>query len=248
MQLRTMDAGFLNSVANHPEVRLWLGGVGPLDLTDVLADANNYAFQNESGGLVYEKIDAGLYEVHSLFLPEGRGASAFNLMDESLRYMFVQTECQEIVTKVPDDNSAALGAARAKGFATSFRLETGWTTPEGLRVGMAIMRLPLSKWIGKDDLVEAKGRWFHERLEELTNNAIPVHYDEAAHNRAVGASIMMAQAGNVLKAIGSYNVWAHIAQYPLIKPLSLIPLIIDMDQAVIEFKGNDMEILKCQLG
>ncbi len=248
MQLRTMNAGFLNTIANHPEVRPWLGGVGPLDLTDVLADANNYAFQSEFGGLICEKLDTGLYEIHSLFLPEGKGAAAFKVMDETLRYMFVHTECQEIVTKVPDDNIAALGAARAKGFATSFRLETGWTTPEGLRTGMAIMRLPLSKWIGKDDLVEAKGVWFHERLEELTKNAIPVHYDEAAHNRAVGASIMMAQAGNILKAIGSYNVWARIAQYPLIKPLSLVPLIIDMDQAIIEFKGNDMEILKCQLG
>src|ERR1044072_4179808 len=121
-----------------------------------------------------------------MFLPEGRGASAHRAIEESLRYMFTKTDCMEIVTKCPVDNPASLGAARAMGFQRTFHLDFGWPREDGSRGGVDCMRLHISKWMEKDSSLEAEGVWFHEELEKLA--AIPVHYDESAHNRAVGDS------------------------------------------------------------
>lgn len=244
---RTMDATFLNSVANHPEVRSWLGGIGPIDLSNLLSDPNNVALQYEFGGFVGHKLfDTGVYECHSMFLPEGRGAHAHSAMETSLRYLFTKTDCTEVVTKAPDGNRSAFGAARSMGFTTSFKLDNGWTNDKGERIGVACMRLPYSKWIDKDPEVESVGKWFHERLEELTDGKLPVHYDEPAHNRYVGSSVLMFRAGNPLKAVLTYNQWAKFAQFPGIKLISLTPIILDMDQVIVELKDDDMEVLKCR--
>lgn len=243
---RTMDATFLNSVANHPEVRPWLGGVGPIDLSPLLADPTNVGMQYEYGGFVGHKLESGIYECHSMFLPEGRGEFAHAAMVAGLRYLFTKTDCMEVVTKAPDGNKAAFGAARAMGFATAFHLDKGWVDDKGERAGVTMMKLLFSKWVEKDPEVESFGRWFHERLEELTDNKIPVHYDEPAHNRAVGASVMMFRAGNPIKAVTTYNQWAKFAQFPGIKMLAINPVILDMDQVIVELTTDDMEVLKCR--
>lgn len=246
---RTMDATFLNGVANHPDVRPWLGGDGVLDLTDAIADPNNVALQGEHGGFVGVKLEPGVYECHSLFLPEGRGTAAKEAMAEGLRYMFVQTDCLQVVTKCPAGNGAALGAARTMGFAPQFTLEQGWPLPDGTRGSVDCMVLHFSKWLARDEEVQGRGEWFHQRLEDLTaeiGKMIPVHFDEPAHNRAVGASVMMFEAGNPIKAQASYNLWARFAGFPPIRILNLNPVIVDMDQVVIGIAGNDMEVLLCR--
>jgi hypothetical protein len=243
-----MDASFLNSVANNPEVRPHLGGNGALDLSGFTSNPANVALQCDHGGFVAVKLEHGVYECHSMFLPEGRGAVAKEAMAEGLRYLFAATDCLEVVTKAPEGNRAAFGAARGMGFVTAFHLERGWPVEDGQRVGVDCMRLPLSRWIEKDEQVEAKGKWFHDRLEELTaeiGKTIPAHYEEPAHNRAVGASVLMFQAGNSVKAAASYNLWAKFAGFPVIRLLSLNPVIVDMDQVVVGIADNDMEILKC---
>jgi hypothetical protein len=248
MLKRTMDASFLNSIANNPEVRPHLGGNGPLDLSGFLRNPENVGLQGEHGGFVVTKLEHGVYECHSMFLPEARGIGTKEAMTEGLRYMFVNTDCIEIVTKAPQGNKAAFGAARGMGFVTSFHLDQGWPVEDGQRIGMDCMRLPLSKWIERDPTTEEKGKWFHDRLEELTTaigKTIPAHYDEPAHNRAVGASVLMFQAGNTVKAAASYNLWAKIAGFPVIRLLSLNPVIVDMDQVVVGIADNDMEVLSC---
>lgn len=244
---RTMDVAFLNSVANNPDVRPMLGGSGPLDFTQLLNDANNVGFEGEFGGFIVVKLEGGVYECHSLFLPEGRGAFVLEAMKEGLRYLFVKTDCIEVVTKAPVDNRAAFGAARGMGFMTSYRLDRGWMGADGEMGPVDCMALSFKKWVEKDEQVKAKGEWFHNRLEELTEGKIPAHYDEPAHNRAVGASVLMYEAGNPVKATTSYNHWAKTAGFPLVRALSLNPVILDMDQVVIEISGGDMEVMQCRL-
>lgn len=241
---RTMDAAFLNSVANHPDVRPALGGEGPLDLSGIMANPENVALQGEGGGFVGVKIEPGVYECHSMFLPEARGPVAFDAMKEGLRYLFVQTDCLQVVTKCPDNNKAASGAARAMGFSPMFRLEKAWAIEGGEKVGVEVKALTFAKWLSKDEAVEAKGKWFHERLEQVA--AIPEHFEDEAHNRAVGASVLMFEAGNPIKAQASYNLWAKIAGFPVIKLISLNPVIVDMDQVVVGIARDDMEVLQCR--
>jgi hypothetical protein len=244
-----MDAAFLNEVANHPEVRPYLGGSGYLDQAAALANPDTVALQGEHGGFVAIKLEPGLYECHSMFLPSGRGMPAQAAMAEGLRYLFVQTDCRQVVTKCPETNGAAKGAARSMGFVPMFHLNKAWLLEGGDLGAIEVVTLTLAKWLAKDSEVEAKGKWFHQRLEELTaalGKTIPEHYEEPAHNRAVGAACLMFEAGNPIKAQAFYNLWAKIAGFPGIRIISLNPVIVDMDQVVVSVGGNDMEILLCR--
>ncbi len=243
---RTTDATFLNSVANHPDVRPWLGGSGPIDMSPLFGDLNNVGWECEHGGFLIHKLDQGLYEGHSMFLVEGRGGEARRGMMDVIRYMFLHTDCLEMVTKAPDNNRAAFGAGRALGFTTSFHLDHGWLQADGSKIGVSCMRLPLSKWIEKDEEVEMAGVWFHKRLEELTTamgKTIPVHYEEPSHNRAVGAAVMMFRAGNPIKAVQTYNLWAKVSGFSPLQVMSLNPMVVMADGVLLQFSGDDMEVL-----
>lgn len=250
MLKRTMDADYLNAVANHADVRPWLGGDEPsLDLSATLANPENVALVCEGGGFVGVKLEPGVYECHSLFLPEARGDIAKAAMVEGLRYLFVQTDCIDVRTKVPHGNKAAQGAARFMGFSPQFTLERGWKMHDGTMGGVDCLGLSFVKWLGRDTGVEAKGAWFHERLEARKaahGSTIPAHHDEPAHNRAVGAAVLMFEAGNPIKAQAAYNQWARFAGYSPIHLLGLNPVVIDVVDAIVSIQEGDMEILLCR--
>ena len=238
---RTLDARFLNEVANHPEVRPGLGGAGAIDLTATLANPANVALQCEHGGFVGVKLDdLGLYECHSLFLPEGREHTT-EAMRSGLRYLFCETDCSEVVTKVPEANRGAVGLARIAGFRTVFERAEFQTLGK-----TTFASLPFVRWVATDPGLAEHGKWFHTRLEELTEGKIPEHPEEEIHNRMVGASVLMLRAGNSIKACAYYNRWALFAGYPIVRLVSQFPPIIDMDQVVVTVQENDMEILKCR--
>ena len=246
---RTMDAAFLNSVANHADVRPWLGGNGELDLTSLVSDPANVCLQNEFGGFVCQKLEVGVFECHSMFLKEGRGPAVIQAMQDCLRYLFVRTDCLEAVTKLPEGNNGARACARVLGFSVTYRLDKGWAFPAGAFGPVDCASLKLSDWTQTDAVVESKGKWFHDRLEELTAEAgktIPAHYDEPSHNKAVGAAVLMFEAGNPGKAVATYNTWARRSGFAPIRALSFNPVILDMDQVIVEVSHGDMEVLLCR--
>ncbi len=130
--IRTDSAAFLNRVVNDPSVRPHVGGgEGVLDLGPLLDDRRNVALVNDHGGLIYVWREPHTYEVHTMLLPEGRGAGAVLAARESLRFMFTSTDCLEVLTRCPPGNKGALGLTRAVGFWRSFETAAGsfWTLP-----------------------------------------------------------------------------------------------------------------------
>lgn len=115
---RTFDPTFLNKVVNHAEVRPWLGmdRGSRLSMDALIANTDNVALVNEHGGFIYVLKAPGEYEVHTQFLPSGRGALALTAAKESLRYMFGVMGAERIVTDVPDDNNGARRLALSVGF------------------------------------------------------------------------------------------------------------------------------------
>lgn len=247
---RTMDARLLNAVANSPEVRPWVGGgTEPLDLTQLIGNPNNFAFQFEHGGFLVTKLDGGTYECHSLVMPEGRGSPALEAIREGLRFMFSATDALEIVTKVPAGNGAALGMARSAGFSKIFEREKAWDNPDGTKVGCDYFSLTFNKWRQRDQVVAERGVWFHERLESEIAKAgatVPLHDEDIAHNRAVGAAVLMFLAANPLKAVALYNRWAAFAGYQTIRLVSVTPPVVDMGDVVFAVRNGDMEMLRCR--
>src|SRR5690349_19675064 len=76
---RTLDAGFINTVINHPDVRPWVAqGDAALDVSEVVANPYNYCFINDGGGFIVVQLEEGVYEVHSQFLPaESKNVAGF---------------------------------------------------------------------------------------------------------------------------------------------------------------------------
>lgn len=233
---RTFDPSFLNTVANHPEVLPFIGGNGAaVDLTALISNRANIAIEADHGGWILTRLEPGIYELHTMFLPEGRGKLYFTEARDALRYVFVETDATEIVTKCPDSNRSAAAAANIAGFKEKFRREKAWADGSGI----SYRSLTIEDWRQKDAEVLRAGRWFHERLDDLINHA--AHDEDEAHDRAVGSAVLMARAGALPKGIAFYNRWARFAGY--VEAQLLGPNIVDFAEAIIEVKGQDMAVL-----
>ncbi len=240
--IRTMDAAFLNSVANHPEVHPWLGAAGEIDLSPFVSDPKHFALVNDGGGFLLINHEPGVYEVHSQFLPSHR-RETIKAMRDGFDYMFVNTDCHTVLTQVPDSNPAAAALAKHAHFRHAFRRED---TPRG---PTSYMALTLDQWVQGNASLEADGEWFHDRLKaakEAQGSTLPEHAHDASHERAVGATIRMVKAGNCHKGVEHYNRWARFTGYAPITLLGDTPPLIDVVDAVVELNGQEMEIVLCR--
>jgi len=133
MLKRTFTAEKLNQVLNHPDVFPWVAmlGMERLDLSDIAEDPQNVVLMNEHGGFIFVPRGDG-YEVHSQFLPEGRGES-LKAAKEAADYIFSKTDAQEITTFVPQGNDGATRLVLAMRFEHRGR-EGTWTYPNGQTV------------------------------------------------------------------------------------------------------------------
>lgn len=241
---RTMDATFLNHVANHPDVRPHVGGVGVLALQEKVANPNNIALVDEHGGFLFEKVDVGLYELHTMYLPEGRGAHVLEASALAARYMFAHTDAVELITKLPVTNRRADFMVRRCGFRKLYERKGAWV--DGSDV--LFFGLDLEAWRQRDDRALFAGREFHVMLEaakDAVASKLDRHPIDPAHDRVVGAAVLMIRAGQVRKGVWSYNRWASVAGYQQIRLLSDIPPVVDVVDAVVTVTDGKMEILLC---
>jgi len=240
--IRTLDSTFLNMVCNHPQVHPWLGVEGTIDVSGVVGNPANFALVNDGGGFILGCHEPGIYEVHSQFLPSHRRETV-KAMREGFDYMFTRTDCHTVLTQVPDNNPAAAALAKFAHFRPMFRRED---TPRG---PTAYMGLYIDDWAQDNAALEAEGEWFHDNLNEAKKaqgSELPAHPHDPAHERAVGASVRLVKAGNAAKGVALYNRWARLAGYAPITLLSETPVLIDVVDAVVEWTGQDMEIVLCR--
>lgn len=240
--MRTFDPTFLNQVANHAEVRPWLAGEGEIDLSGAIANPANFALVNGSGGFLLTPNAPGVYEVHSLFLPEGRGESV-KFMDECQEWMFTRTDCIAITSKVPKANRAAKGFAIRGGLSVLFERNDEALGP------CEYVELPMMKWAMNNKSLESFGEHFHDKLEAAKKDSgseLVVHPHDHAHERAVGAAFLMIERGQAVKGVEFYNRWATLAGYAPIRLLSLSPVTVDVVDAVVGFGDHGMEIYLCR--
>jgi hypothetical protein len=109
------DAGLLNRVVNDPSVHPRVSyGLGQMDLSAAVLDPQNIFIANEHGGFLFVR-DGAVFEVHTQFLPAGRGPEVLEAGREALAYIFTRTDAIAVRTMV-GDNEAAEKLARAAGF------------------------------------------------------------------------------------------------------------------------------------
>lgn len=244
---RTFDPALLNNVVNHPEVRPWVGpGDEPLDLTAFVCDPDNFALVTEGGGFLLHNHGQGIYEVHTQFLPEHRTKTR-EAMRSGFDYMFTRTDCERVVTQVPDNNRPAQALAKAAGFRPMFRREDGLLGPT------EYMGLSIDEWAQANAELEADGEWFHDRISTAMKAArpgLPDRPEDKAHDRAAGAAVWMIRRNNVAKGVEFYNRWARLAGYTPVSIISLTPPVINVSETglacIVGLHDQEMEILLCQ--
>jgi hypothetical protein len=117
---RSVDAGHLASVWNHPKVKPWVALGAPELLTEEnagkLFEIGSIYLANEYGGFLFIPCGNDVYDLHTQFVPEGWGGKALEDSAWAKWYMFTQTPCMMMRTFVPLDNKVAYVAAEKNGF------------------------------------------------------------------------------------------------------------------------------------
>lgn len=250
---RDFSAHEINRFANHPDIVEWVRGheLGRLDLTNVVAQQKNVCLVGEYGVLLFCQLQPGVYEVHTLVAPEGRGPWAAQMARTCLHLMFTASDALEIVTRVPRGNLGARTLALMCGFEKEFTQPAahfGWVY-KGDPVPSDILSLTIQKWMRAAPGLVERGQWFHKRLEDeyaRFGKTEPPHADDLVHDRYVGAAVEMIFGGNALKAITFYNRWASLAGYEPAAVASLRPLTIDIRAALLCFRNNDFWVMSCR--
>lgn len=244
---RDFDATRINKIVNHPEVFKYVAifGQTEFDLSQLVNEMENYFLLCDEGGCFFTPYETGVYEVHTQFLPTMRGVEALKVMKEAFRYMFVNTDCMKILTKIPANNQPAIGIAKLLKAKFEFNRSNVWFGIDGEAVNMNYYSLHFDEWL-KDNCAHYfdLGKDFHAKLDNKLNE--PNHEEDVIHNINVGITAEMIFAGNVDKAIFLYNRWAKFAGYAPIYVVSKCPLIIHIKSALLQVvnTNDDFNVVK----
>lgn len=246
---RHHTADCVNLVINDPSVYDWVRGNfdGKIDVSQTVADPQNVLLMGEHGGVIFLKHQPGIYEAHTQVLPAGRGTWAKDMVNEAVHWMFCNTDAMDIMTRVPHGNYAARALTKTiKGGSLEFHIERGWYK-DGKVIPADIYSIRLQDWMAHTPGLEERGHWFHERLTEeykRLGHEEAIHADDPVHDRYVGATVDMIMGGQTEKAVVFYNRWAGMAGYLPFGIASLDPLVIDIQEALLEIRGDTFWVLR----
>lgn len=235
---RHFTAHSVNTVVNDPSVYDYVRGAltGKLDMTPLVENPDNVLLMGEHGGVIFLKHSPGIYEAHSQVLPAGRGQWTLDTAWECLDWLFTHTDAVDVMTRVPKGNHAARGLALATGWKPEFRVERGWIKDDQI-IYADVYSMQIQTWIARSPNLEAEGILFHHKLEQeyvRLGKKEPPHPDDPVHNRYVGAAVSMIRNGQPNKGVLFYLRWAGMAGYAPISIVSADPLIIDIQESLIQ--------------
>ena len=223
----SFDAEFINSVINHPDVREGAEIKGIADVTSLVEDRDNVLLETKHGGFLLINKGLGIYELHSQFLPSGRGLHVVEAGLKAFHFMFLKTDCTRVITKASPDNVGAHGLAEK------------FFTRRGFNQGYHYYSCDIEQWIERDEVVKQAGEHFHELVKETTN-----HDDDDVHDCYAGFAYLTAQSGNIEKGQYIYNRWAVMSNYETISIERRHPLVAKVGD--MRFIVDNGEVSLCQ--
>lgn len=245
--MRTMNHRLLETIANDPAVRPFMASnEEEVKLEQVITRPGNYTFTNDEGGFIYLRQDEDLYEAHTIFKPGCNVREVVKLMNESLEFMFIETPCLEMRTKVPTINRPARHLALTAHFNIGFERKDAWAPG----VDITYMNLPLDRWADVcSTRLRGMGAAFRAQIEEAKQAAdveVPLHSEDSTRDLYVGLAAMMLRAGNTEKAVTVFNRVAVFAGYPLWQIVSEHPVVVHVGDAVLQIRNGETEVLLCR--
>lgn len=255
---RSFDAAEINAILNDPYVfkHVAIAGQEKLDVSQLIENPNVYLLMAEGGSMIFTPLEPCVYEIHTAFLKSAlrsahenghTGPYIQNACLAAYRWMFTQTDCVVILTKIPHHNRAALVFAPTLGWQIEYTRKNAFATHAGDLVDVTYCALRYDDWLRKTPALEIAGREFHKRLaDEFARFGYvePQHPDEDCHDRRVGACIEMMLGGQPEKAVILYNSWARFADYGEINLVSRNPLLINIGNALLQVSENNFKMIK----
>jgi hypothetical protein len=161
-----------------------------------------------------------IYEVHTNFRKEARGAVATVAGRLAQDWMFLATGARRLLSYCPEFNPGALTYARACGWKTDF-VRLGALLRDGRKAAVTYTSLDLWQWL-RFLRPETKGRFIktgqgiHEQLFEGLGEES--HPEDPAHDLILGLAAELAVVhGQPEKAEWIFNEWAAQAGYARIE-------------------------------
>lgn len=247
---RHFDAERLNEIVNHPDVLPWIGHnpSEPLDLTRIISDVSNYLLLGEHGGILFYRLQPGLYEAHTQVLPEGRGKWTVAMTWAALRFMFTQTDCVEVVSKAPEGNKGALGLIRLAHGVYQFTSQAGWIV-DGAPVPARIYSWTIQHWIKTaPDLIDRGNRFLTQLNNEMERHGVITRSeitDEIA--RQFGAVVEMALGPLPKKGELFYNRFAAMSDRSPAIIVSTDPLTLEFPECMLILTKNTVTMPYCRI-
>jgi hypothetical protein len=241
------NAEIVNTLANHPSVKPFIQHIveGNIDITHQVEDPNNVCLLGGYGCVLFYKQQSGIYEFHTMVLPEGRGEWAYKGGKWAFNYMFTHTDAFELLTRCPDGNLASKALSKLLGMKKAFRTLPNFKF-RGEFVSCDVMSIVIQEWVTNDETLTARGKWFHEFLEneyKRVGKNIEIHDVDDTHDHYVGCAVEMLKNRQITKAVAMYNRWAHISGYQPISVVSLEPLVVDIQEAKLKIFSDTFEVI-----
>ena len=158
----TADVAFIQEILDLPEIERGLRGGYPrmLPTARFLLDVGEIMVF-EDGFFAFVHVAEKIFEVHTCFRPNGDFFAKVRKAREALRWIFLNTWAEEVLTQVQVDNRVALYLARRVGF-----VQLGATDNRSWH------RLTLVDWMLKDSTLVEPGLALWSRLGLCTNPVV----------------------------------------------------------------------------
>jgi len=164
-------------------------------------------------------VEPGIYLVEFDGVSKGPHLTAYRLM-------FTQTDCLGLLSKIPLDDGITIAVA----------VLLGWKKLFDSR-GIGHWELCYNDWIRQTPDLMDSGVNFIERIDSV----IQAEPSQLLH---LGALVEMLCAGQYDKAVALYNGWARFADYGQIELKSHQPALIDVGNALLQFRDGDFKVVR----
>jgi hypothetical protein len=238
---RTFDAAFFNRICNLPEVRPGLGGEGYLDTLRNPCRRAKLRFADGARGIYTHAAWRWLLQRPYAVRGRGPGPARDSSNAERAGFHVHPDGLHANFQPLPRRNPATLALALKGGAKSWFRKEHDprWDRERSLAG---------TSWIGRWNTpdLEADGKQFHDlsRPRRSTESStLPVHDDEPAHDRMVGAVSRMCHRGQARKGVILYNLWASAAGYAPITLLADDPPLVDVVDGIVGLEDGKLRVL-----
>jgi hypothetical protein len=108
---RAESPDFLESIANDPRVRPYIGGTGEMRAGETWQ--HSVGLEWDTGGIVFMHQGDGVYDAHLLFLPGTWGV--VGKCRKALQYLFTRTNARKLVVAYPSGYDRVTRVVKACG-------------------------------------------------------------------------------------------------------------------------------------